>query len=670
MAASTAMLGRDQPAAVYTPRSGRKGSARRPEARVAQEWGVDMARVTPRVAGEDYGVSSIPSHPPVVHVPEDVGLSARAMQGPPPRQVAQPPTVQRAPAGTTLASRVGVGQPHPPAEPHPGRKPPQREQSISEFVDSVAPKIDVGGLTMDIMMPIYSQLEKKAMEAERRAEEAADTIAALEKKKDKLMSRMSAETEARTKNDAKVWRLAQDLIKAQTAAEHAEASLEDANNQLEAKERVLTDQEQRLLRERGDHRRTQRNLDRNGRDLAAANARIEAKEKEVRPLQLQNLEMAQKLEEAQQSVAKLERNFSALTSKHEELTDRFSEQSGALRREREAREDAQECEAQIRILLEDEVDKKGSTREQLRQAKAQIQQLQSDLQQSKLAEGLARKDHNQALDDLELERAAHGGSKEHLHHTTGSLKTMQTVEGALRAEIASARARIDGLTEENDALLNTMGIIQQKVDAITSWLNRGQRVGKQASQLDGSFGDDVAQNSLSQPAPESPRASADSPRAPVSSPRGSTKVRVFKHSANLVEVERTGLLKELAVVTSLLTLPQVEDTGPTDEEIQAIVRPVLHIWNSSLWISFCALQVAMALTPDVHCSQELEKAAEAAWKQENREPSDADKLKKLVHTLRQQLATKEKQLQKLESAIESLRNDQESSITQQGSDGA
>ncbi len=579
MAASTAMLGRGQPAAVYTPRSGRKGSGRRLEARVAQEWGVDMARVMPRVAGEDYGVSSIPSHPPVVHAPEDVGLSARAMQAPP-RQVEQPRQVQRAPAGAALASRIGIGQPHPPVDPHPGRKAPQREQSISEFVDSVAPKIDVAGLTMDIMMPIYSELERKAMEAERRAEEAADTIAALNKKKDKLMSRVAAETEARTKNDAKVWRLSQDLIKAQTAAEHAEASLNAANDQLEAKERVLTDQEQRLLRERSDHRRTQHNLDKARRDLAAANAKIEAKEKEVRPLQLQNLEMAQRLEEAQESVAKIESSFSALTSKHQDLTERFAEQSGALQRETEAREDAQECEAQIRILLEDEADKKGATREQLRQAKAQIQQLESDLKRSKLAEGLARSEHNQVLDDLELERTAHGGSRKHLEHTFGTLKTMQTVEGALRAELAAARDTIDELSGEKETLLNTMGVVQQKLDVVISWLNRGQRVEKQASQIDGSFGGDVAPSSLSQPAPGSPRASAESPRMPVLSPRGNTKVRVFKHSANLVEVERTGLLKELAVVMSLLTPTQAERL--TDEQTQTIVRPALPVEISSL----------------------------------------------------------------------------------------
>ena len=45
-------------------------------------------------------------------------------------------------------------------------------------------------------------------------------------------------------------RLAQNLIKAQTSAEHAEAGLNAANEDLEAKERVLTDQQDRLLKER------------------------------------------------------------------------------------------------------------------------------------------------------------------------------------------------------------------------------------------------------------------------------------------------------------------------------------------------------------------------------------------------------------------------------------
>ena len=588
MAASTAMLGRDQPAPVYTPRSGKSGSGRR----LAKEWGVDMARVTPRVAGEEYGVSSIPTHPPVVHAPEDVGLSARAMQGPPPRQLQpqsqpqpqpqsqsqsqsqpqprpqpQPPPSQRAPAGASLNGRLGVGDPHPPADPHPGRKILQRDVSVSEFVDSVAPKIDVAGLTMDIMMPIYSELEKKAMEAEQRAGEAAATIARLQKTKEKLMSRVGAETDARAKLDAKVWKLAQNLIQAQTATEHAEASLKDANDQLEAKERVLTDQEQRLLRERTDHKRTQRNLDRTKRDLAAATARIAEKETEVRPLQLQNLEMAQRLEEAQQSLAKLESKFFALSSEHEKLKDKSAEQTGALQRERQAREDAQECESQLRILLEDEADKKGTTREQLEQAKAQIKQLESDLRQSKLAEGLARQEYNQAMDDLELERTAHNGSKRHVHSTTSSLKTMQTVEEALRAEIASARAQIAVLSEEKGDLLNTMGALLGKVGSIIRTLNRGQRVEK-SQQLDGSSADDVGHSTVPQPALVSPRASA----ASLPSPRGNTKVRTFRHSAHLVEVERTGLLKELAAVMSLLA-PGVQSAGPTDEEIQALVRP-------------------------------------------------------------------------------------------------
>ena len=282
MAASTAMLGRDQPAP-FTPRQGSgrsssRKSGRRPEAKVAQEWGVDMARATPRVAGEIYGVSSIPTHPPVVRRPEDIGLSTRHMEGAP----------QKASVG--LATRIGVGEPHPPSEPHPARK-LQEEQSISEFVDSVAPKIDVGGLTMDIMMPIYAELEKKAVEAERRAEDASEMIVELQKKKDKLMARVSSETEARTKNDAKVWRLAQNLIKAQTTAEQAEAALKAANEDLEAKERVLTDQEQRLLKEKNEHKRTQRSLDKTSRTLSNAQRTIEAKEKEVRPLQLQNLEV-------------------------------------------------------------------------------------------------------------------------------------------------------------------------------------------------------------------------------------------------------------------------------------------------------------------------------------------------------------------------------------------
>jgi chromosome segregation ATPase len=266
--------------------------------------------------------------------------------------------------------------------------------------------------------------------------------------------------------------------------------------------------------------------------------------------------MVQKLEQAQESLAKFEGSFMSLTSKHEDLKAQFAEQGVALNREREAREDAQECESQLRILLEDEADKKGSTRDQLDKAKEQIKQLEADLEESKRAEGLARADCNLAMDDLDLERTAHGGTRAHLDHTTGSLKTMQTIEGALRAEIAAARAQIDALSEDKSALLGTMGVLQDKVGYIIGWLNRGQRVGKQRAQEEEDDG-----GSLVSPGTE----------APAPSPRGS-KVRVFKHSANLVEVERSGLLKELAVVLSLVTRDTEENRAPTDEEIQAMVR--------------------------------------------------------------------------------------------------
>ena len=203
---------------------------------------------------------------------------------------------------------------------------------------------------------------------------------------------------------------------------------------------------------------------------------IEEKEKEVRPLQLQNLEMVQNLSQSEEHLSKLESRFMNLHTKHEQLLSDFEEQSNALTREKKAREDAQECEAQVRILLEDEADKKGTTREQLRKAQQQIDKLQGELDDEKQACGLARADYNGAMDELDLEKTAHGGSKAHLAHTSGSLQTMQTIEGALRAEIASARAQIDSLTGEKNELIYTTNQLHEKVSGIVAWLNRGQRI--------------------------------------------------------------------------------------------------------------------------------------------------------------------------------------------------
>ena len=88
--AAAAMLGPPPERTPNSARTPRANSARRTEkilsqrveARVAEEWGVDMARVVPRVAGEEYGVSSIPTLPPAVRQPADIGLTTRQVGGP------------------------------------------------------------------------------------------------------------------------------------------------------------------------------------------------------------------------------------------------------------------------------------------------------------------------------------------------------------------------------------------------------------------------------------------------------------------------------------------------------------------------------------------------------------------------------------------------------------
>ena len=301
--------------------------------------------------------------------------------------------------------------------------------------------------------------------------------------------------------------------------------------------------------------------------------------------------MVQNLSQSEEQLAKLETRFMNLHAKHEQLSSDFGEQTSALTREKKAREDAQECEAQVRILLEDEADKKGTTRDQLRRAEAEIKRLQEELDGERRAHGMARSDYNSAMDELDLERTAHGGSKAHLAHTSGSLQTMQTIEGALRAEIASARAQIESLTQEKNELIYTTDQLREKVVGIVAWLNRGQRIEKQAADDSNDGGGlDTFLASASPRQSQSPRgvqasgsnqslgsqipAVPASPKGPQASPGG--KVRVFKHSANLVEVERTGLLRELQTVLSLLDVTfrryEHSDQGPSNEEILELER--------------------------------------------------------------------------------------------------
>ena len=531
MTAAAAMLGPPPERTPNSARTPRANSARRTEkilsqrveARVAEEWGVDMARVVPRVAGEEYGVSSIPTLPPAVRQPADIGLTTRQVVGPSPRRAAQM-------------------QPHPPAEPHPSAR-AAPSQSVEEFIGSVSDKMDVGGLTMDIMMPIYAELEKKALEAEHRADEAAEAAKRLRADFEKQQRRLHAETEKKAQNDARCMRLVSELTKAKATAEQASLALKGASRELEAKDTVLTDLNERLLQERNEHKGTQRKLDQTRRRLELSKQEIEEKESQVRPLQLQNLEIIQKLSTAEENLAKLEHTHAGVTQAHEALSEEFEAQATALEREKAAREDAQECEAQVRILLEDEADKKGSVRAKLDEANATVRRVQSELEASQRGEAQARSDYNIAMDELDLERTAHHGSKTHLTQTHSNIQALETLHETVRADVAAANGRIDALTKERDVLLTTTHQLREKVGFIIGWLNRGQRVGSQDS---------------SDSLPPMSR----NPGDPLPSP----KLRVFKHSANLVEIERMGLLKELLSCLELVepTLASIEQQFEAD----------------------------------------------------------------------------------------------------------
>eukprot|EP01045_Picozoa_sp_COSAG04_P025060 COSAG04_NODE_3225_length_3029_cov_2.159044_2_plen_639_part_00 len=570
MTAAAAMLG-PPPERTHRANSARRTEkilTQRVEARVAEEWGVDMARVVPRVAGEEYGVSSIPTLPPAVRQPADIGLTTRQVVDPSPRRAAQM-------------------QPHPPAEPHPSAR-AAPSQSVEEFIGSVSDKMDVGGLTMDIMMPIYAELEKKALEAEHRADEAAEAAKRLRADFEKQQRRLHAETEKK--------------------AEQASLALKGASRELEAKDTVLTDLNERLLQERNEHKGTQRKLDQTRRRLELSKQEIEEKESQVRPLQLQNLEIIQKLSTAEENLAKLEHTHAGVTQAHEALAEEFEAQATALEREKAAREDAQECEAQVRILLEDEADKKGSVRAKLDEANATVRRVQSELEASQRGEAQARSDYNIAMDELDLERTAHHGSKTHLTQTHSNIQALETLHETVRADVAAANGRIDALTQERDVLLTTTHQLREKVGFIIGWLNRGQRVGGQDSSDSlppMSRYPNATQPTVSRPfcarfppffrrsfalsdflAPRRRERAKNggkwakfggetaekqrwlsgvgdrNPGDPLPSP----KLRVFKHSANLVEVERMGLLKELLSCLELVepTLASIEQQFEAD----------------------------------------------------------------------------------------------------------
>ena len=69
-------------------------------------------------------------------------------------------------------------------------------------------------------------------------------------------------------------RLVSELTKAKATAEQASLALKGASRELEAKDTVLTDLNERLLQERNEHKGTQRKLDQTRRRLERGAAGI------------------------------------------------------------------------------------------------------------------------------------------------------------------------------------------------------------------------------------------------------------------------------------------------------------------------------------------------------------------------------------------------------------
>jgi chromosome segregation ATPase len=116
--------------------------------------------------------------------------------------------------------------------------------------------------------------------------------------------------------------------------------------------------------------------------------------------------------------------------------------------------------------------------------------------------------------------------------------------------------------------------------------------------------------------------------------------------------------KKTGTVNWMKQAQQWEETlAEKDAMLEDMKRQVRH----------ADLRDEKAKLADQHHAEELQKLREELEEVRNRKPSD--KLKKLVKSLKTQLAAKEKQLQKLQQAIEALRNDLESSGLQQAGGG-
>jgi hypothetical protein len=162
---------------------------------VGRQFGIDLARHTPRVAGQSYGISSIPSLPSPRH--PHLGLRGHHLDGGnfdahPVRR----PDSRRGHGGGGGSAR----QPQPPRGPPPSgalRQPrqvgqaggggePMLEQEL-QLRSELEKEYDTGALTLDIMMPIYAEVERKRIKALDHAEQLESKLSKLHSKNDELV---------------------------------------------------------------------------------------------------------------------------------------------------------------------------------------------------------------------------------------------------------------------------------------------------------------------------------------------------------------------------------------------------------------------------------------------------------------------------------------------------
>jgi hypothetical protein len=208
-------------------------------------FGVDMARVTPRVAGQSYGVSSIP-HLPAANgtfrkpskVPAVIGVHLDGMEFGVPGFHSDRPRSRRSGRGR---------DPRPPSAPRPdvGHRVVAQNAGITED------KYDAGALTLDVMMPIYAELEKNKIASDGRAASIAQQLADLQSDNDKLTDRIQVESQTRIRMDAKLLTLTGELKHSKAAEGRAESLSAQLQKELESAHDVISSGQQLLQKGEG-----------------------------------------------------------------------------------------------------------------------------------------------------------------------------------------------------------------------------------------------------------------------------------------------------------------------------------------------------------------------------------------------------------------------------------